>query len=93
MEVVLCIFVQQLLKGYRFSESRLPGKQTSSTSNYVSERMWLEVNPRINYPIKRQLCEIQRQDDIDFDHPVTMFCVSWVTMYVANDAAEHLIHS
>lgn len=65
----------------------------SSTSNYVSERMWLEVNPRINYPIKRQLCEIQRQDDIDFDHPVTMFYVSWVTMYVANDAAEHLIHS
>ena len=92
-EFVLCIFVQELLKGYRFSQSRLPWKQTSSTSNYVSERMWPKVNQRINYPIKRQLCEIQRQDDIDFDHPVTMFCISWVTMYVANDAAEHLIHS
>lgn len=25
--------------------------------------------------------------------PVTMFCISWVTMYVANDAAKHLICS
>ena len=25
--------------------------------------------------------------------PVTMFCISWVTMYAANDVAENLICS
>ena len=92
-EFVLCIFVQELLKGYRFSQRRLPWRQTPSTSNYVAERMWPEVNKRINYPIKRQLCEIQREENIDFAHPVIMFCVSWVTMYVAQDATEQLICS
>ena len=29
----------------------------------------------------------------DNDPPVTMFCVSRVTMYIAHDASEHLIHS
>ena len=81
-EFVLCIFVQELLKRYRFSQRRLPWRQTPSTSNYVAERMWPEVN--------KQLCEIQREENID---PVIMFCVSWVTMYVAQDATEQLICS
>ena len=92
-EFVLCIFVQELLKRRRFSQRRLPWRQTPSTSNYVAERMWPEVNKRVNYPIKCQLCEIQRQEDVDFAHPVIMFCVSWVTMYVAQDATQHLISS
>ena len=92
-EFVLCIFIQELLKRYRFRQNRLPWRQTPSTGNYVSERMWPEVNQRINYPIKRQLCEIQSEEDIDFSHPLSMFCVSWVTMYVANDATAHLIRS
>ena len=52
-----------------------------------------EVNKRINYPIKHQLSEIQREENIDFAHPVIMSCVSWVTMYVAQDATEQLICS
>ena len=55
--------------------------------------MWPEVSKRINFPIKRQLVAIQNEGNIDFTDPVTMFCVSWATMYVANGAAEHLIHS
>ena len=92
-EFVLCIFVQELLKRYRFSQTRLPWRQTPSIGNYVSEHMWPLVNKRINYPIKRQLVPIQNEENIDFTDSVTMFCVSWVTMYVANAAAEHLIHS
>lgn len=54
--------------------------------------MWPEVNKRITYHIN--LFEIQREDNIDFAHPVIiMFCVSWVKMYVAQDATEQLICS
>lgn len=92
-EFCLCIFVQELLKRYRFDQSRHAWRQTTSTSNYVAERMWPEVNKRINYPIKRQLCEIEAQEDIDFADPVVMFSVSWITMFVARDATEHMVDS
>ena len=47
-EFVLCIFVQELLRRDRFSQRRLPWRQTS-TSNYVAQRMWSEVNKQVNY--------------------------------------------
>jgi hypothetical protein len=92
-EFCLCIFVQELLKRYRFDQSRNPWRQTASTSNYVAERMWPEVNKRVNYPIKRQLCVIEAQEDIDFADPLVKFSVSWVTMFVAKDALQHMTDS
>ena len=38
-EFCLCLFVQELLKEYRFEKVKMPWRQTQSTKNYVAERM------------------------------------------------------
>ena len=92
-EFCLCVFVQELLMGYRFDKRRAPWRQTQSTQNYVAERMWPEVNQRVNYPIKRVLVILQAKEEFDFDDAVTKFCVSWLTMYICHDPLQHLVNS
>ena len=92
-EFCLCVFVQELLKEYRFDKRRLPWRQTQSTQNYVAERMWPEVNQRVNYPIKRVLVSIQAKEEFDFGDAVTKFCVSWLTMYTCQDPLQQLVDS
>uniref|UniRef100_A0A1X7V648 Uncharacterized protein n=1 Tax=Amphimedon queenslandica TaxID=400682 RepID=A0A1X7V648_AMPQE len=43
------------------------------------ERIWPEVNSRINYPIKRLLIAMAESRDIDMNEDVHKFCVSFVT--------------
>ncbi|KAJ7318444.1 hypothetical protein OS493_037967 [Desmophyllum pertusum] len=84
---------KELLKEYRFDKRRLPWRQTQSTQNYVAERMWPEVNQRVNYPIKRVLVSIQAKEEFDFGDAVTKFCVSWLTMYTCQDPLQQLVDS
>ena len=48
---------------YRLEGRKQPFKQTRSTENNVAERMWPEVNQRINYPVKRAMNEIIETDN------------------------------
>ena len=59
----LVIFIQQVLSCYRLEGRKQPFKQTRSTENNVAERMWPEVNQRINYPVKRAMNEIIETDN------------------------------
>ena len=45
-EFSLCLFVQELLKEYRFDKRRMPWCQTQSTKNYIAERMWPADKPK-----------------------------------------------
>ena len=92
-EFCLCLFVQKLLKECRFDKRRMPWRQTQSTQNYVAERMWPEINQRINYPIKRVLVALQAREAFDFDDAVTKFCVSWLTMYTCHDPLQQVVDS
>jgi len=92
-EFVLCIFVQDLLKGYRLFKDKEPWKQTTSTENNVIERFWPEVNVRVNYPIKRALNRIVEEFDWDMSNPVLKYSISWVTIFIADHASRHLIDS
>ena len=47
------------------------------------ERIWVEINSRVNYPIKTFLVRLQANGDIDMDCPHQMFCVSWFCIRVA----------
>lgn len=44
----------------------------------------MEVNTRVNYPIKNVLIEMAEEGDIVIDDPMCQFCVSWYTIHVAN---------
>lgn len=92
-EFVLCIFVQDILKGYRLFKDKEPWKQTTSTENNVIERFWPEVNARVNYPIKRALNRIVEEFDWDMSNPVLKYSISWVTIFIADHASRHLIDS
>ncbi|XP_020900484.1 uncharacterized protein LOC110239119 isoform X2 [Exaiptasia diaphana] len=92
-EFCLCIFVQELLKNYRYDQRREPWKQTTSTRNYRAERMWPEENQRVNYPLKRALCLLLEQDMVNMEDPLTVFAVSWVTIHVSKVGSENMINS
>ena len=61
--------------------------------NHIVERIWAEVNPRINYPVKAILVELMEAGDIDIDNPLHLFCVSWVTIRVVSTGVELFIKS
>ena len=46
--------------------------------------MWVEVNARVNYPIKHCLVWLEENGEINIDDPHQKFCVSWFTIHVAN---------
>ena len=48
--------------------------------NYVIERLWVEINGRVNYPIKAVLIE---NGDFNLENEHVKFCVSWYTMRVS----------
>ncbi len=52
--------------------------------NHKAERFWVEINSRVNYPIKRTLIWMQEQMNIDLDCPCHRFCISWFTIHVAS---------
>ena len=63
-----------------------PSTYTLTFQNHKIERFWVEINKRVNYPLKIVLVEmennhsIRTQDQSDSTH---CFCVSWITLRVA----------
>lgn len=54
----------------------------SFMQNLTVERMWPEVNHRVNYPVKRKLIEMEDRGLIDMEIPTVKFCVSFVSVNV-----------
>lgn len=61
----------------------LHGAACCFVQNHIVERMWCEINSRINYPIKAVLVELMEAGEIDIDNSLHVFCVSWFTVKVA----------
>ena len=57
------------------------------------ERFWVEVNARVNYPIKNALRNMEEADEIDMDLEETKFCVSAVAKKFAKLGLEQVVHS
>ena len=51
----------------------------------------MEVNQRINYPIKRVLVEMESAGEIDITDDLTRFCVLWTTIHVIEPAVKNFI--
>ena len=52
--------------------------------NHCVERMWVEVNGRVNYPLKECLISLEERRDIDLDCPHQKFLIFWFTIRVSN---------
>lgn len=65
----------------------------SSLQNHPVERLWVEVNKRINYPIKHILVKMEEEGVINMDSPVDQFCTSWFALHVANIGVAHTVQS
>ena len=81
-EFVLVVSVQQSISRFRNDTSRHPVLQSMSRQNHRAERIWPEINARINYPVKRVLVRLEGDGHIDMYCDVTRFSVSWVTIRV-----------
>ena len=54
------------------------------SQNHVVERMWVEINSRINYPVKRCLLDMVENGLLQLENPMVQFCVSWYTIHICN---------
>lgn len=92
-EWVLILFIQELLKHQRQNQDRAAHVKTTSKENLTIERVWPEVNARVNYPIKRILVDLEERGIIDVTNEHVMFCVSWFTCEVAKVGMERFVAS
>ena len=82
-EFYLSLAVQESLSHMRRNTQRRPVVQTMSTENYKVERIWPEVNTRVNYPLKLCLNELVDAEILDMEDPLHKFATSVVTMATA----------
>lgn len=92
-ELSLVATVQQHLTSQRVHQQRVPVLQTTSRQNHRAERIWPEVNSRINYPIKAVLVLMEDEELIDMGNEVHKFGVSWVTIQVAAPAVATFVRA
>ena len=55
--------------------------------------MWVEVNARVNYPIKTVLVQMEQRDEINMNCDHEKFCVSWFTMHVTHVGTTSLVQA
>lgn len=51
--------------------------------NLSVERLWVEVNQRLNYPIKQALVQMENEDLVDMDNPLVKYCISNLTCHIS----------
>lgn len=72
-EFNLTLYVHEKLRILRGSETISPYVQTTSTCNHVIERLWVELNHCVTYPIKRVVVAMADQQMINMICPGPTF--------------------
>ena len=57
---------------------------------HAIERMWVEINERVNYPLKRALIQMTDNEELDMDN-LTRYCVSNLTCQMARSGMENVV--
>ena len=61
--------------------------------NHIVERMWSEINVRVNYLIKSILVDLVDKGEINPDYSLHYFCISWLCTRVSFVGIELFIKS
>ena len=83
--------VQHYLAHLRPRQARMPVIQSTSRMNHRVERLWPEVNSRINYPVKRSLVDMEANQEITMHTNSEKFCISWTTINVIQPSMVNFI--
>lgn len=92
-EFYLVLYQQEKLAGMRNNNSRPPYIQTTSKLNHKVERLWVEVNARVNYPIKYALQELVNDDLLDMEDEITKFCISDIAIGLCNIGMINVVNA
>ena len=55
--------------------------------------MWVEVNRRVNYPLKQCIIDMIENRLLNMDSPMVKYCVSWISLNVCRVGLDLLIQS
>ncbi|XP_014671301.1 PREDICTED: uncharacterized protein LOC106812050 isoform X2 [Priapulus caudatus] len=77
----------------RFNTSRAAFIQSQSKHNLRVERLWPEINNRVNYPLKSALVEMVDQEALDLSDPLQCYCISSLTLQVARIGMESCVNT
>lgn len=61
--------------------------------NHIVERIWPEVNNRINYPIKEALVQLTDQEVINMADNITRFCTSNLACQLCQIGMERFVQA
>ena len=92
VDLTLYIHEQLRLAGLGITNI-VPYRQVSSTHNHIIERIWMEVNHRVTYPIKRVVITMEEQGRINMGSPTVKFCVSTVLQSVSKVGLKRMIEA
>lgn len=92
-EFYLLLFIQEKLRETRGDPEIAPYRQTSSCDNHIIERMWVELNHRVTYPLKRVLVEMDEQGLINMQSSAMRYCVSEVLKPVAEVGMTRMLRA
>ncbi len=59
--------------------------------NHRVERLWSEVNQRVNYPLKAGLVDLGNRDIINMDDDITKMVVSSLTMQLCSIGLKRVV--
>ena len=81
----------QALRNVHEDPDIAPYRQTTSCDNHVIERIWVELNRRVTYPLKRVLTDMDRGGVINLGSDAVRFFVSIVVQAVAKVRMKRMI--
>ena len=82
-EFYLMLYMHEKLRERRGNREVVAYRQTPSTQNHIIERMWVELNQRVSYPIKKILVHMTETGLIDMSDDACKYSVSMIASNAA----------